>query len=180
MGDAHLGVGSRIEHPKFGKGVIVDMDASYYTAWFKDGGSTRGIERGYEGLQVLEKVEGVEPLFTLDDIADALDKVLDRRNELIEIVALAPKWTGGILLMKPGSAELQSKEITIEAFFHKIVMVRDRLRVLEQQINSHKVLTDQEKVDLQQYISRIYGSLTTFNILFKYTEHQFKGTGGDK
>jgi superoxide dismutase len=80
--------------------------------------------------------------------------------------------------MKPGSAELQSKEIPIETFFHKIVMLRDRLRVLEQNINSHKVLTDEEKVDLQQYITRIYGSLTTFNILFKNTDQQFKGAGG--
>jgi hypothetical protein len=178
MADLQLGVGSRIEHPKFGKGVIVDMDASYYTIWFRDGNSTRGIDRGFDGLTVLEKIESDFIPITLDDIETALENVLNRKAALSEKVELAGRWTGGTLLMKPGSVELQSKEIPIETFFHKIVMLRDRLRVLEQNINSHKVLTDEEKVDLQQYITRIYGSLTTFNILFKNTDQQFKGAGG--
>ena len=81
------------------------------------------------------------------------------------------------MILKPGEESLKSKEIPIETFFHKIVMVRDRLRVMEQRINSSK-LTDEEKVNLQQYITRIYGSLTTFNILFKNKEDQFRGDGG--
>lgn len=89
---------------------------------------------------------------------------------------MAGKWTGGTLLMKPGSGDLAPKEIPIDTFFHKIVMVRDRLRVLEQNINTHKILSDEDKVDLQQYITRIYGSLTTFNVLFKNQEQQFKGS----
>lgn len=179
MGDTQLGIGSRIEHPKFGKGVIVDMDASYYSIWFREGGSTRGIDRTFDGLQVLEKVESEQVPFTMADIETALENVLDKKSAVSEVITLGAKWTGGTLLMKPGSGDLQSKEIPIETFFHKIVMVRDRLRVLEQNINSHKVLTDEDKIDLQQYITRIYGSLTTFNVLFKYTEDHFKGAGKD-
>ena len=178
MGDSQLGIGSRIEHPKFGKGVIVDMDASYYTLWFKEGNATRGIDRSFDGLQVLEKVESEFTPISMQEIEAALENVLDRKAALSEKVEMAGKWTGGTLLLKPASSELQGKELPIETFFHKIVMLRDRLRVMEQNINAHKTLTDEEKIDLQQYITRIYGSLTTFNVLFKNTEQQFKGAGG--
>jgi hypothetical protein len=176
MGDTQLGIGSRIEHPKFGKGVIVDMDASYYSVWFRDGGSTRGIDRSYDGLEVLEKVESEYIPVTLAEIERALENVLDKKAALSETVELAGKWVGGTLLMTPGSGDLQPKEIPIETFFHKIVMVRDRLRVLEQNINAHKAMTDEQKVDLQQYITRIYGSLTTFNVLFKNQDQYFRGS----
>ncbi len=78
------------------------------------------------------------------------------------------------MVLRSADTTLKEKEIPIDAFFHKIVMVRDRLRVMEQRINASG-LTDEEKVNLQQYITRIYGSLTTFNVLFKYKEHQFVG-----
>ena len=87
---------------------------------------------------------------------------------------LGDKWDGGTLILKPQDSDLKPKEMTIDSFFHKIVMVRDRLRVMEQRINSSK-LSDEEKVNLQQYITRIYGSLTSFNVLFKYKEDNFKG-----
>ena len=95
-----------------------------------------------------------------------------------EIVPMGDKWTGGKLVMQPRNTSLQSKEIPIDVFFHKIVMLRDRLRVLEQNINSSEKLTDEDKINLQQYITRIYGSLTTFNVLFSEKEHYFVGAGG--
>lgn len=92
---------------------------------------------------------------------------------------MAKKWEGGTLVMKPGAADLQAKEVPIEAFFHKIVMVRDRLRVLEQKINSHAQLSDADKIEMQQYVTRCYGSLTTFNVLFRDKEDQFAGAKGE-
>jgi uncharacterized protein YbaA (DUF1428 family) len=180
MAEQNLGVGSRIEHPKFGKGVVVDTDAEYYYIWFKADNTARGIAREFTGMTVLEKIAGEVPAITLEDVKRAIEEVIDEKSDLQEIVPLAQKWNRGVLIMKPEDPKLQPKEIPIDMFFHKIVMLRDRLRVLEQNINAHKILTDTEKVDLQQYVTRIYGSLTTFNILFKNTEDQFKGTGGEK
>jgi hypothetical protein len=95
---------------------------------------------------------------------------------------LGDRWEKGTMILQPFDKSLKPKEIPIEDFFHKIVMLRDRVRVMEQQINAHKKLSDEDKVNLQQYITRIYGSLTTFNVLFKNKEQWFvgeKGSGND-
>jgi hypothetical protein len=92
-------------------------------------------------------------------------------------VEMAGRWDRGQLILKPGREDLQEKAIPIEMFFHKIVMLRDRLRVLEQKINSHPKLTDEDKIEMQQYVTRIHGSLTTFNVLFQHRDEQFRGEG---
>lgn len=180
MADTNLGVGSRVQHPKYGKGMVVDMDASFYNIWFKEEDATRSIARDFEGMQVLEKTESDVVSISLDDIKKAVAELIEERSDWQEVVELAGKWNRGILIMKPEDPGLQPKEVPIETFFHKIVMLRDRLRVMEQKINAHTKLTDEDKIDMQQYITRIYGSLTTFNVLFKNPDQQFKGTGGEK
>jgi hypothetical protein len=173
MSENVLGVGSRIRHPQFGKGVIVQIRSDVYEITFIDHG-TRQISREYEGLEIIEAVETPSDLATYEKMEKSLIRVLRRFSDVQETVPLGQKWNGGKILMIPGEAGLKEKEVPIDAFFHKIVMVRDRLRVLEQKLNASD-LTDAEKVDMQQYITRIYGSLTTFNVLFKNKDDQFVG-----
>ena len=172
-----LGIGSIVEHPSFGKGTIVDLGSDFYVIYFKTQNGTKSIAKDYPELKTIEKSEaGVQVTsVTLADIEQALENVLKQRLHEYEIVPMALKWNRGTMVLKPFDSDLQSKEFPIETFFHKIVMVRDRLRLIEQKINSHKGLTDEEKVDMQQYITASYGTLTTFNVLFKETVHQFRG-----
>ena len=174
-----LGIGSRVEHPNLGRGVVVEMGTEFINIWFKSANSVRSIAKNFDGLRILSTAEQSETtgVVNMADLEFMLHKVLDDRTDISDKVDLANKWQGGMMILKPFEEGMQSKEILIETFFHKIVMVRDRLRVMEQQINVHKGLTDTEKVDLQQYITRIYGSLTTFNVLFKNSEDHFKGSG---
>ena len=121
-----------------------------------------------------------EDLLEMD--ADEFRRVLSEvlRDELgVGEANLAGRWDGGEVVIKPGRDGVAEKRIPIEAFFHKIVMVRDRLRVLEQRINSHPKLGDDEKVQLQQYVTSCYGSLTTFNVLFADRDDQFVGQKGE-
>ena len=175
-----LGIGSRVEHPHFGKGVVVEAGSETYTIWFKSQNAAKSIGKDYE-LKVINTTEAQgagNGNITLADIEEAIDNILERRLHEMQIVPMGNRWNNGTLILKPGDDTLQAKEMPIETFFHKIVKVRDRLRLIEQKLNSNKVLTDEEKVDIQQYITAVYGSLTTFNVLFKETHHQFKGMGG--
>jgi hypothetical protein len=112
---------------------------------------------------------------TREEFADAIREAL--REETLH-VAVAPKWEGGTVVLKPRDGQLQPKEMPLDALFHKIVMIRDRLRVLEQKINAHDKLSDAEKVDMQSYVTKCYGSLTTFNVLFRDDKDRFIGEKG--
>jgi len=168
----NLGIGARVKHPTFGEGIVVDMDVSILQVFFKGEGD-REISRSFDGLEVLESPKEVDESIGIEDVKNAMKSILKDFSDLSHVVDLGDKWNGGKMVLIPGNPDLQSKEIPIDTFFHKIVMVRDRLRVLEQNINSHDVLTDSDKVHLQQYISRIYGSLTTFNVLFAEKKDHF-------
>ncbi len=112
---------------------------------------------------------------TREEFAQAIRQVL--REEAAD-VALAPKWEGGTVVLRPGDSQTQPKEMPLDALFHKVVMIRDRLRVLEQKINGHPKLSDAEKVEMQQYVTKCYGSLTTFNVLFREEKDRFVGDKG--
>jgi hypothetical protein len=114
------------------------------------------------------------PIISYDLIKQALQEVLDSGSE----ASLTKKFSGGKVLIQPANKELQAKEIPIDEFFKKIIRVRDQLRVLEQKINNHGTLSESDKVSFQSYITRSYGALTSFNILFKDKDDQFRGQSG--
>jgi hypothetical protein len=168
--------GQIIKHPIYGKGTIVRVGATFYTIQFPNRGNL-DISMRTEGLELLEveQVEDENEQLDLPLMEKTLRRILSEYSDIQQIVPIGDKWQGGTIILQPADPSLKGKEIPIETFFHKIVMVRDRLRVLEQQINANGKLEDVEKVDLQQYITRIYGSLTTFNVLFKDQAHYFVG-----
>lgn len=171
-----LTVGTRVDHPRYGQGIISKVNIAAYEIFFEKGGKIEITKRNPD-LTTIELKEETRPKnsLTLKDVEDVLMNLLDRYNGLSQVVKLGDRWIGGTMVLQPGNPSLQSKEIPIDVFFHKIVMVRDRLRVLEQNINSHPHLSDEDKVNLQQYITRAYGTLTTFNILFAEKENYFVG-----
>lgn len=177
MDDISLGIGSRVSHPEFGKGVVIQAYTDSYEITFLDFG-TKTIMKSFKGLEVLDFAGGDIDYISFEKVERVFAKLLRRITDIQEVVPLGNRWQGGKVILQPGDRNLQSKEIPLEAFFHKIIMVRDRLRVMEQRINSSN-LTDEEKVNLQQYITRIYGSLTTFNTLFADKEDYFVGEGRD-
>lgn len=168
----NLGVGSRVKHPAYGDGVIIGMNSNVYQVCFIQYG-IKPLGREYSSWEIIEEVSADQEL-TFNNLEKSLIKILSNWSDITEVVGLGDKWEGGVMILQPHDQSLKGKEIPIETFFHKIVMVRDRIRVMEQRINSSK-LSDEEKVNLQQYITRIYGSLTTFNVLFKYKEDHFSG-----
>ena len=168
-----LGIGSRINHNEFGKGVVTNVTSKHYWVTFMESGlETIEMDSDFE---VIEACEDEVDTISFADVESSLVQILKKWSDASEIVNISDKWKGGKLILEPGDTNLQGKELSIDSFFHKITMVRDRLRVMEQKINSSKNLDEQEKIDLQQYITRSYGSLTSFNVLFKMKTQQFVG-----
>lgn len=179
MEQTTLGIGTRLQHTHYGPGVIVGIRYATYLISFINHG-IKEIDKTDEKLDEIIPENVTEEIETHSDVERSLLKILRMWGGFTETVPLGEKWIKGTLLIQPADKSLKPKEIPIDDFFHKIVMLRDRLRVLEQNINSSKKLSDEEKVNIQQYITRCYGSLTTFNVLFKNKEHWFVGEKGGK
>lgn len=177
MADQILGIGSRVNHPAYGDGVVIFTDVAAYRVCFMQFG-IKNVGKTYDGWKVIEAIPAEDGSVTFTEAEKALAKVLRAFSDVSEVIPLGDKWTGGTMILRPKDSSLKDKEIPIETFFHKIIMVRDRLRVMEQRVNSSD-LSDEEKINLQQYITRIYGSLTTFNVLFQRKEDQFVGEKGE-
>jgi len=172
MGD--LIKGDLIRHERFGIGRIEETSGygenQRCMVFFPKSEKETSVAR--EQLHLLSEAESA----AYEMIKLAIDEI---RGEELPQVELLDRWNGGEMILKSSTPDLEPKKIPLETFFHKIVMIRDRLRVMEQQINGHKVLSDADKVQLQQYITRIYGSLTTFNVLFKNKKDHFIGQKGE-
>ncbi len=175
----NLGIGTRLQHTQFGPGVIVGVKYATYIISFINQG-IKEIDKTDNKLDEIIPENVTAEVETTSAVEKSLLKILRQWGEVSEIVQLGDRWQNGMMLLQPADKTQKPKEVPIDVFFHKIVMLRDRLRVMEQQINAHKTLSDEEKVNLQQYITRIYGSLTTFNVLFKNKEHWFIGDKGSK
>jgi hypothetical protein len=174
----NLRIGMRVSHPRYGVGVVKALTQHTADITFDD--APRTLDPAGSELVSAEPSATLReldvPLDTLirnvaQSVVDALG--FEKGDQLIE--GLANRWQKGTLVIQSADTSLQPKEVPLETFFHKIVMIRNNLRVLEQKVNSHEKLTDADKFDLHQYITRCYGSLTTFNVLFKNKEDQFKG-----
>jgi hypothetical protein len=179
MDQTLLGIGTRLEHQQYGPGVIVGVKYATYLISFIHQGIKEVDKTDTKLDEIIPENVSIE-IETTDEVEKSLLKILKMWGGLQETIHLGEKWQKGTMLLQPFDKALKPKEIPVEDFFHKIVMLRDRLRVLEQNINSHKKLTDEEKVNIQQYITRCYGSLTTFNVLFRYKEDYFVGDKSGK
>jgi hypothetical protein len=171
-----LHIGMNVRHPQYGLGTVKTISEITADIQFNDG--KRTVEPNAAGLEPAEPQVAVSGLivplkqFIEQTLAAAVAKLgLEKPDSVVEQLGL--RWHGGKVVLHPADATLQTKEVLLEVFFHKVVMVRNNLRVLEQKINAHEKLSDGEKVEMQQYLTRSYGSLTTFNMLFKEKEDQF-------
>lgn len=175
-----LRIGMEVRHPDHGIGVVKALDETTAKVHFND--ATRDIAPGLSDLQPVAAtaaLAGLErPLSELiEEIVSASYAKLPLSDPMESVAGLGERWRGGKLIMQPADTALQSKELELEAFFHKFVMMRSNFRVLEQRVNSQKDMSSADKFDIQQYITRCYGSMTSFNVLFKDKEDHFSGKG---
>lgn len=174
MEQSTLGIGTRLQHTLHGPGVIIAVKyASYLISFINTG--IKEIDKTDTQLEEIIPENVTAEVETVSETEKSLLKILQMWGGITEKVPLGDRWLGGKLILQPADPSLKPKDMPIDDFFHKIVMLRDRLRVLEQNINSSKNLSDEEKVNIQQYITRCYGSLTSFNVLFKNKEQWFVG-----
>lgn len=171
-----LHLGMRVRHPQYGLGVVKTINETTADIQFDDG--RRAVAPEPSGLEPAEPqaaIRGLDqplPLFIQQTVSATIEKLgLEKPDAAAD--KIGARWHHGRMVLHPSDPALQTKEVPIEVFFHKIVMMRNQLRVLEQKINGHEKLSDAEKVEMEQYITRCYGSMTTFNILFREKEDQF-------
>jgi hypothetical protein len=170
MATPSFGLGTIVRHRDFGRGRVVGYDGDRYVMLFA-GGDVKLVAFTFDGLSADGSVGDPE----LDRIVHAVREVLGDHGWLDVDLELGKRWVGGTLRLVPGKDDTQPKDVPIEVFLKKLIGVRDKLRVLEQKLNSHPALTPEEKLDLQGYITRCYGSLTTFNVLFGHRASWFVG-----
>jgi len=175
-----LTVGLKVKHPRYGIGIIKSVSEKAAEVRFDD--ALRTLDPELSELSPAEPnvaVTGLEmPLQQF--VSTTIESLIDRlgfEHPDVHIEQLGARWHKGKAVLHPADPTLQTKEVPMEVFFHKVVGIRNQLRVLEQKINGHPTLNDGEKVEMQQYITRCYGSLTTFNLLFKNKEDQFSSKG---
>jgi hypothetical protein len=175
-----LTVGLRVKHPQYGIGTVKAVSEHLAEIRFDD--ALRSIDPDLGEVAPAEPSLAVTGLeislrqFVESTVESVVDRLGVERPESV-VNQLGSRWIKGKAVLHPSDPTLQTKEIPLEVFFHKVVGIRNQLRVLEQKINAHSVLSDAEKVEMQQYITRCYGSLTTFNVLFKNKEDQFSSKG---
>ncbi len=175
-----LTIGLSVRHPQYGIGTVKTI--SEQTAEIRFSDTMRTVDPELSGLLPAEPsltASGLDqPLGQF--VESTIEKIIERLGleKADDVVTeLGARWQKGVMVLRPSDPSLQTKEIPLEILFHKIVGIRNQLRVLEQKINAHTILTDADKVEMQQYVSRCYGSLTTFNVLFKNKEGQFSSKG---
>ncbi|SPE60727.1 conserved hypothetical protein [Verrucomicrobia bacterium] len=171
-----LTVGLKLRHPEYGVGTVKSV--SEHTAEIRFDDAMHTLDPTLSDLTLAEPAMSVSSLavplkqFVESTVEAVIARMgLEKPDAVVEQLAL--RWHKGKAVLHPANPAIQSKEVPLEVFFHKVVGIRNQLRVLEQKINSHPNLSDGEKVEMQQYITRCYGSLTTFNVLFKNKEDQF-------